>query len=129
APFFDLGEPLFADARVEDGFELLALGRIGKDAAGEFIATKLAVGADEIGSKDRRDFHESGLAGFDDSSGQNVRINDRNAAFGEQLSASGFAHADAAGDPDDEHRVYLLEPRFLPEGGEAVTEEESKRAR
>ena len=39
-PGFDLGEPLFADARMQDGLELFAGGRIGKDDFGEFLASQ-----------------------------------------------------------------------------------------
>jgi hypothetical protein len=92
----ELGFPELADARVEDLLEAMAGGRVGKDMAGELLAIEAAIRPDESVAEGLADFLQSGLAGLNDLAGEEVGINDRDAAVAQQIGASGFAHADPA---------------------------------
>jgi len=103
APGKDLSEPTFANARVEDGLEFLAQGRIAEDAASDFGAIEPARGIQSVAAEGGDDFRERRLAGLDDFASENVGIDNRDIALTEQITRGGFAHADAAGYAQDDH--------------------------
>jgi hypothetical protein len=105
APRFDLGEPAFADARVENGFEFFARGGIGKNDFRQSIAAKPAVRGDDFFSEFSLDFRERGLAGLNELPGEFVGIHHLRAAGAEKLSGGGLAHAHTASQTADFHRL------------------------
>jgi hypothetical protein len=88
---------------VEDGFEPVAGGGVGKHKAGEFVTAEPAIRPNNLRAKGVLDFREGGLAGLNDFASEEVGIHDIHAAVAEQAVAGGFAHADAAGEAQDSH--------------------------
>jgi hypothetical protein len=103
APFLDMIKPALADARMEDGFELLALFGPGENDPGEFTAAEVASGIDDFRTEGGTDLLERRLAGLDKLAGEFVGVNDGKAAAREDGSGRGFTHADAAREADDNH--------------------------
>src|ERR1041385_6032563 len=84
-PGLDLREPDLPDPGVKDGFEFLARGRIGKNDPSQFAATKMAGLIEKVMTESSRNFAQSRLAGLDQVAGEEVGIDDRDAAPGEQF--------------------------------------------
>ena len=103
APDFNLGEPAFADARMEDGFKFFARGGIGKNDFRQFIATKPAVRGDDFFAEFSLNFGEGGLAGLNELPREFVGVHHLRAAGAEESGSGGFAHAHAAGQTADFH--------------------------
>ena len=107
APGFDLGEPAFADARVENGFEFFAGGGIGKNDSRQFIPTQPAVRGNDGLAECGLNFGEGGLAGLDELPREFVGVHHLRAAGAEELGGGGFAHAHAAGQTADFHGLKV----------------------
>jgi CheY-like chemotaxis protein len=103
APDFNLGEPAFADARVENGFEFFTGGGIGKNDPRQFIPAKPAVRGHDAVAEFSLDFGEGGLAGLNELPREFVGVHHVRAAVAEEKSGGGFAHAHAAGQTADFH--------------------------
>src|SRR6185503_1644808 len=99
SPRFKLCLPDRPDAWVEDFFEFVALIGIGEYQPGEFLPAQLAVGADEIASKELHDLLKSRPPRFDHLTGNDIGIDNRNAMPLKQRRGGRFSHADAAGKP------------------------------
>src|SRR6266404_3082839 len=93
------------DSWVEDLFELFARGKVGKNTPSQFIAIESAIRADDFPTKHASNFSQGWLAHFDNAAGQFVGIEQRDLASPQELGASGFAHADAAGQTEEFHNV------------------------
>jgi hypothetical protein len=102
-----LGEPAFADARVENGFEFFTGGGIGKHDTRQFIATKPAVPGDDFFAEFSLDFGKGGLSGLNELPRKFVGVHHLRAAGAEELSGGGFAHTHAAGETADFHRLKV----------------------
>lgn len=102
-PGGDLIQPALANAGMEDGFELLALLRIGKDGFGDFDSAQLACLVDNFGAEGGDNLLESRLAGFDELAGQVIGIDNREAMASEDGCGGGFAHAHATGEAENCH--------------------------
>ena len=105
APDFNLGEPAFADARVENGFEFFTGGGIGKHDSRQFITTKPSVRRNDCPAKFSLNFREGGLAGLNELPREFVGIHNLRAAAAKEFGGGGFAHAHAAGQTADFHRL------------------------
>ena len=105
APGFDLRQPAFADARVEDGFEFFAGDRIGENDSRQSIPVQLAVRTEGVLSEGGLDFRQGGLAGLDEFTRQFVGVHHLDAAGAEEFGGGGFAHANAARQTADIHRL------------------------
>ena len=85
---------------MRDGFQFLARGGVGKNNLRENVAAQSTVGSDDRITECLADFFQGGLAGFDDLPRQHIAIREGNAALSKDFCGSGFAHADAAGEPE-----------------------------
>ena len=112
APGFDLGEPAFLNARVQNGFEFFAGGGIGKDNPREFVTAQFAIRGDNVFAENRLDFRQGGLAGLNELARQFIRIHDLRAAFAKKLGSGGFAHSQATGQTADFHRLTTEVSRY-----------------
>jgi hypothetical protein len=121
APGFELPEPAFANARVKDVFQLLAGGGIGENDLSQWLTAQAAVAGNNVAAKNRLDFPQGRLAGFDEPARQLVGVHDLRAVLAEKSGGSGFAHPNAAGQsqklhqPDNKAWIYLRDEK-LPHG-------------
>jgi len=102
-PGFNLSEPLFADGRVEDGFQFFAGIRVRKNDPGKLIAFQFASLSNDGFAEGGLDFVEGRPAGLDELPGKLVGVHDLRAAFAEKIGGGGFAHAHAAGQAANFH--------------------------
>jgi hypothetical protein len=107
-PFFDVIEPALTNARMKNGFETRSLFGSRENDPGELTAAKAAGGIDDILTKGGADFVKSGLAGLDEFAREVVGVEDREAAASEDGSGSGFPHADAAREANDNHSGEVI---------------------
>lgn len=90
-------QPKLPNSGMKDGFEFFASHWICEDTPSKLIATKAAVGPNQVSPEGIANFGKGRLAGLDESAGEKVSIDDRHAALGEQRSRGGLSHPDAAG--------------------------------
>ncbi len=105
SPSFNLDPPLFPDTGVEDGFEALTGGGIGKDEFGELIPFEFALGGDEFRAEFPLDFLQGGLAGLDEFPGKDIGTYDFGAGLQKKTGGGGFSHANAAGQTAEFHQT------------------------
>jgi hypothetical protein len=103
APDFNLGEPAFADARVQDGLEFFAGGGIGKNDFRQRITAQLAVRGHDVFPEFSLDFGQGGLSVLNELPREFVGIHHLYAAGAKELSRGGFAHAHTTGQTADFH--------------------------
>ena len=107
APRFDLGEPAFADARVENGLEFFTGGGIGKNDSRQFIPAKPSVRSDDGSAEGRLNFGYGGLAGLNELPREFIGVHHLRAAGADEFSRGGLAHAHAAGETADFHGLKV----------------------
>ena len=103
APECGLGPPERPDGRMEDRLELLAGGRVGKDAPGQLEAAQAAIRRQKPGAEYSKHLLERRLARFDDPAGQLIRVHHGHPAGAQQLGGSRLAHPQAASQAKDFH--------------------------
>ena len=107
APCFDLREPAFADARVQNGFKFFPGVGVGENDLRQLITAQPAIGRDNAFAENGLDFHQGGPAGLDELPRQFVRVHDLRAEGLKKTGCRGFAHAHAAGRTADFHRLKI----------------------
>jgi hypothetical protein len=103
APGFNLGEPPFADARMENGLKLFARCGITENDARQFIAAEPAAAGNQVLPESRLDFVQRRPAGFDKLPRQFIGVHNLCATFVKEPGDNGFSHANAAGQTEELH--------------------------
>jgi len=81
---------------MQNVFELPARLGIREDPFRQDVPAKMSVRPCHLGAESSFNFGEGRLAGFDEFTRENVRIDDLNAVLAQELRACGFSHADTA---------------------------------
>jgi hypothetical protein len=95
--------PKLSDARMQDTFELLSRGGIGKDEFGNGFAIQASIIIEHLRAESGGDFGQSRLAGFDHRAGEIVGIDDWYISRAKELSTGGFAHPNTTGQAQEFH--------------------------
>src|SRR5215469_10194934 len=85
APLVNLSFPPVTNERMCKTLQFVAGGGIRKNNPGEFITAQPAIGADDDRAKGLFNLCESGFAGFNNFSGQQIRVYERHATLRENL--------------------------------------------
>ena len=93
------------DAGMQQGFELSAHFRMGKNALPQGCAVKRAVLQERVLAEEGCDFLQGGLAGGRQCVGDDVRVDHGDAQFGKYACGFALAAADAAGQANDHDLV------------------------
>src|SRR5262245_26200074 len=90
---------------MQQSFEPFAFARIGEHSSAQFGAVERAVGLQNVGAEMFANGLQSRLAGLDDFSRRDVRIDNLDSVTLESIGHGRFSRADSAGDSDHEHRA------------------------
>ena len=102
-PGFQSRLPDSADAGMENGFKVVARTGVGENTASQFTPAQTSARVNDVFAEVLLNLHECRLAGFDNLARNFIGIDNRDAAFSEQVSRSRFTHPDAAGQSEGFH--------------------------
>ena len=90
---------------MQNGFKFFAGVGVGENDLRQLITAQPAIGRDNAFAENGLDFHQGGPAGLDELPRQFVRVHDLRAEGLKKTGCRGFAHAHAAGQTADFHRL------------------------
>src|SRR5437660_6329401 len=96
APGLQLALPDGADSWMKDFFQFSTGAGVGENAFGQFAATQPAIVTEDFPAEQLPNFSKRGLDWLNDLAGDDVRINERQAAPAQPIGCSRFSHADPA---------------------------------
>ena len=102
-PFVELVKHGFADTGMDNGVEPIEFGAVGEDEGAESGAVDAAPGIRDGGAEFTNHVVVGSLAGFDQSVGKSIGVEDGEAHFAEHGGHGAFAAGDAAGEAKSEH--------------------------
>jgi hypothetical protein len=106
-PRFDLSMPALANRRVEDLFELFARCLVREYQPGELVPAQRPLRTEQFRAERGSDLGQGRLPGPYDLAREVIRIDHRDVTGAQEIRTRGLAHADTAGETEDEHEESL----------------------
>ena len=116
APLKTLRVPALANARMKDGFEFTASRWVSEDAFRQPLTPETSFGVNHLGTEADANFRQGGLTGFDHLAGQEIAVGYRPTGLTKQTTQGRFAHADTAGESEQNQGLTKRKKRLLPWG-------------